>query len=302
MWYKTAALRRSGEAWLLTESGAQVRSEPPKKRPFLCLAAPERLREAPMAGFLLPPLLILLLSAALGCAAQEDQVNKREKRIINGFPCPRGSRPWQVALLKGNQLRCGGVLVTEQWVLTAAHCRLSAYNVHMGSEQLGRGQKIRATKSFRHPGYSKQTHVDDLMLVKLNSRARLSPSVRKVNLPSGCEPPGTECTVSGWGTTSSPLVTFPKQLMCTNVTLISSEDCREVYGDALGNSMLCAGNHDSRSSACSGDAGGPLTCRGTLQGLVSWGSVPCGETDHPGVYTQVCKYINWINDTMRKHR
>ncbi|XP_057566557.1 kallikrein-7-like isoform X1 [Hippopotamus amphibius kiboko] len=279
-----------------------MKDEGLEKRLFLCLAAPERLREAPMAGFLLPPPLILLLSVALGSAAQEAQGGKSGERITDGFPCPGDSRPWQVALLKGNQLRCGGVLVNEQWVLTAAHCMMSAYNVHMGSEQLGRGRKIRATKSFRHPGYSKQTYDNDLMLVKLNSRARLSPSVQKVNLPSRCEPPGTECIVSGWGTITSPAVTYPKELMCTNVTLISSEDCRKLYGNMLGNSMLCASHLDTSTNACSGDSGGPLTCNGSLQGLVSWGSFPCGQINEPGVYTQVCKYVDWINDTMRKHR
>ncbi|XP_057568231.1 kallikrein-7-like [Hippopotamus amphibius kiboko] len=255
-----------------------------------------------MAGFLLPPPLILLLSAALGSAAQEAQDDRIRYRILYSDPCEIRSRPWQVALLKGNKLHCGGVLVNEQWVLTAAHCVMSAYNVHMGSEELGRSQKIRATKSFRHPGFSKQTYDNDLMLVKLNSQARLSDSVQKVNLPSRCEPPGTECTVSGWGTITSPEVTFPEELMCTNVTLISSEDCRKVYGDALGNSMLCAGNRDSRSTACIGDSGGPLMCKDTLQGLVSWGRFPCGLINEPGVYTQVCKYVDWINDTMRKHR
>lgn len=85
-------------------------------------------------------------------------------------------------------------------------CSSSEYNVHIGSDQLGdnRSQKIRATRSFRHPGYSTQTHVNDLMLVKLSRRARLSSNVRKVKLPSRCEPPGTTCTVSGWGTTTSP--------------------------------------------------------------------------------------------------
>ncbi|XP_057567868.1 kallikrein-7-like isoform X10 [Hippopotamus amphibius kiboko] len=255
-----------------------------------------------MAGFLLPPPLILLLSAALGSAAQEAQGDRIRERILYGDPCERDSRPWQVALFKGNQLRCGGVLVNEQWVLTAAHCMMSAYNVYMGSEQLGRGRKIRATKSFRHPGYSKQTYDNDLMLVKLNSRARLSPSVQKVSLPSGCEAPGTACVLSGWGTNSSRVATHPKELMCRTVTLISSEDCRKVYGDALGDSMLCAGNLDPTTNACSGDSGGPLMCKNTLQGVVSWGSFPCGQTNNPGVYTQVCKYVDWINDTMRKHR
>ncbi|DAA19554.1 kallikrein-7 isoform X2 [Bos indicus x Bos taurus] len=248
------------------------------------------------------PLVILLLTFALGSVAQEDQGNKSGEKIIDGVPCPRGSQPWQVALLKGSQLHCGGVLLNEQWVLTAAHCKMNEYNVHMGSVRLVGGQKIKATRSFRHPGYSTQTHANDLMLVKLNGRAKLSSSVKKVNLPSHCDPPGTMCTVSGWGTTTSPDVTFPGQLMCTDVKLISPQDCRKVYKDLLGDSMLCAGIPNSRTNACNGDSGGPLMCKGTLQGVVSWGSFPCGQPNDPGVYTQVCKYVNWIKETMRRYR
>ncbi|XP_008542705.1 kallikrein-7 [Equus przewalskii] len=256
-----------------------------------------------MAGSLLPAMLILLLSLALRSAGQEDECNRNGDKIIEGHACPKGSQPWQVALLRGDQLHCGGVLLNELWVLTAAHCMMNEYNVHMGSERLGdrSAQKIRATRSFRHPSYSTQTHVNDIMLVKLSSRARLSATVKKVNLPSSCAPPGTTCTVSGWGTTTSPDVTFPSELMCTDVKLISSEDCKKVYKDLLGNSMLCAGIPNSKTNACNGDSGGPLMCKGTLQGLVSWGTFPCGQPNDPGVYTQVCKYVNWIKETMRKH-
>uniref|UniRef100_A0A8I5YM36 Kallikrein related peptidase 7 n=1 Tax=Pongo abelii TaxID=9601 RepID=A0A8I5YM36_PONAB len=190
-------------------------------------------------------------------------------------------------------------------ILSPGNCwRRSEYTVHLGSDTLGdrRAQRIKASKSFRHPGYSTQTHVNDLMLVKLNSQARLSSMVKKVRLPSRCEPPGTTCTVSGWGTTTSPDVTFPSDLMCVDVKLISPQDCTKVYKDLLENSMLCAGIPDSKKNACNGDSGGPLVCRGTLQGLVSWGTFPCGQPNDPGVYTQVCKFTKWINDTIKKHR
>uniref|UniRef100_A0A8C0R414 Kallikrein related peptidase 7 n=1 Tax=Canis lupus dingo TaxID=286419 RepID=A0A8C0R414_CANLU len=97
-------------------------------------------------------------------------------------------------------------------------------------------------------------------------------------------------------------VTFPSKLMCTDVKLISSQDCKKVYKDLLGKSMLCAGIPNSKTNACNGDSGGPLMCKGALQGLVSWGTFPCGQPNDPGVYTQVCKYTNWIKETMRKHR
>ncbi|XP_037371453.1 transmembrane protease serine 9-like [Talpa occidentalis] len=255
-----------------------------------------------MAGPLLPLLLTLLLSA-LG-SAQQGQGDKSGEKIIDGVPCTPGSNPSQVALLRGSQLHCGGVLLSERWVLTAAHCKMSEYVVHMGSEKLEdkSSQKIRATRSIVHPQYSTQTHVNDIMLVRLNSPAKLSARVKPVSLTSRCEPPGTMCTVSGWGTTTSPDVTFPTQLMCTNVKLISSQDCKKVYKDLLGKSMLCAGIPDSKTNACNGDSGGPLMCKGTLQGLVSWGTFPCGQVNDPGVYTQVCKFFSWIKKTMKSYR
>ncbi|EHB11811.1 Kallikrein-7, partial [Heterocephalus glaber] len=239
-------------------------------------------------------------------------------RIIEGYKCEKGSHPWQVALLKGSQLHCGGVLVDRRWVLTAAHCKMGQYTVQVGSNELGdrRAQRIKATKSFRHPRYSTQTHENDIMLVWLNKPARMSSTVKAANLPTRCEPAGTSCSVSGWGTTTSPQgdttsatrallpfppVTFPAQLMCTNVNLIPHNECKKVYKDLLGQSMLCAGIKDSKTNTCNGDSGGPLMCRGTVQGVVSWGTFPCGKPNDPGVYTQLCKYTNWVKNTMRRH-
>lgn len=78
--------------------------------------------------------------------------------------------------------------------------------MHLGSDKLGdrRAQKIKATQSFRHPHYSTQTHENDIMLVRLDSPARMSSRVKAAKLPTRCEPAGTSCSISGWGTTTSP--------------------------------------------------------------------------------------------------
>ncbi|KAB0376432.1 hypothetical protein FD755_010876, partial [Muntiacus reevesi] len=179
------------------------------------------------------------------------------EKIIDGVPCPRGSQPWQVALRKGRQPHCGGVQLNEHWVPTTAHCVMNENS-------------------------STQTRANNLMLVKLNGWARLSSSVKNVNLPSHCDPlPAPDHMHS--------------QLICTDVKLLSPQDFRKVCKDLLGDSMLCAGILNSSTWR-------PLMCKDALQGLVSWGSFLCGQPNDAGVYIQVCKYINQIKEIIKRYR
>ena len=115
---------------------------PQQKRALPCW---QPLKDAEVA--MAAPLLILLLSFVLGSAAQDAQGDESLEKIIDGVPCPRGSQPWQVALHKGSQPHCGGVLLSEQWVLTTAHWMMNEYNLHMHSDRLVGGQNIKAMPS-----------------------------------------------------------------------------------------------------------------------------------------------------------
>ncbi|XP_007492237.1 kallikrein-7 [Monodelphis domestica] len=251
-------------------------------------------------------LILMLVLAAVPWAQgiEDDTGTKDGERIIQGVECNKNTHPWQVALFDGNQLHCGGVLVAANWVLTAAHCRKGSYNVHLGKHSLKGNEKgsqvIRATRSYRHPQYSTVTHANDFLLIRLSRPARIGPTIKPITLPSRCAPPGTSCTVSGWGTTTSPDVTYPDKLQCTDVKLISFSECKKVYKDLLKESMLCAGIPGSSTNACNGDSGGPLVCNGVLEGLVSWGTFPCGQPNDPGVYSQVCKQMPWILSVIRR--
>ncbi|XP_010131780.1 PREDICTED: snake venom serine protease gussurobin-like, partial [Buceros rhinoceros silvestris] len=114
------------------------------------------------------------------------------------------------------------------------------------------------------------------------------------------DPPatGTDCTVMGWGTTTSPQESYPDTPQCVNVTVVGQEACHSVYGARVTQDMLCAGTAAGGKDSCQGDSGGPLICNGTLQGIVSWGDHPCGQVGKPGVYSQVYSYLPWIRETI----
>nr|XP_007995907.2 kallikrein-5 [Chlorocebus sabaeus]XP_037847930.1 kallikrein-5 [Chlorocebus sabaeus] len=241
----------------------------------------------------------------VGAGAGDDaRSDDSSSRIINGSDCDEHTQPWQAALLLGpNQLYCGGVLVHPQWLLTAAHCRKKVFRVRLGHYSLSpvyeSGQQMfQGIKSIPHPGYSHPGHSNDLMLIKLNRRIHSTKDVRPINVSSHCPSAGTKCLVSGWGTTRSPQVHFPKVLQCLNIRVLSQKRCEDAYPRQIDDTMFCAGDEAGRDS-CQGDSGGPVVCNGSLQGLVSWGDYPCAKPNRPGVYTNLCKFTKWIQETIQ---
>uniref|UniRef100_A0A8C0DMS3 Kallikrein related peptidase 5 n=1 Tax=Balaenoptera musculus TaxID=9771 RepID=A0A8C0DMS3_BALMU len=123
-----------------------------------------------------------------------------------------------------------------------------------------------------------------------------------------------------------------KVLQCLNITVLSDDRCKTAYPNQIGDTMLCAGDQAGRDSCkvrletspfiqlkkilwsgncinrvisesgkgC-GDSGGPVVCSGSLQGLVSWGDLPCTQPNRPGVYTNLRRFSKWTQDTMQSN-
>ncbi|KAI4811698.1 hypothetical protein KUCAC02_014575 [Chaenocephalus aceratus] len=236
---------------------------------------------------------ILLIGAAF--ATEED-------KIVGGKECTPHSMPHQVSLNSGYHF-CGGSLVNENWVVSAAHCYKSRVEVRMGEHHIrvteGNEQFISSSRVIRHPNYNPYNIDNDIMLIKLSKPATLNQYVQAVALPSSCAPAGTMCTVSGWGSTQSSTADGNK-LQCLNIPILSDRDCDNSYPGMITDAMFCAGYLEGGKDSCQGDSGGPVVCNGELQGVVSWG-YGCADRDHPGVYAKVCLFNDWLETTMASY-
>ncbi|KAH1179760.1 hypothetical protein KIL84_005810 [Mauremys mutica] len=102
-----------------------------------------------------------------------------------------------------------------------------------------------------------------------------------------------------WETVTPSLPeTYPDVPQCVDVVIVSNTICQDAYPEKVTENMLCAGVLEGGKDSCQGDSGGPLVCNGKLQGVVSWGDHPCAQPNKPGVYTSICNYLTWIQETM----
>ncbi|XP_032140352.1 chymotrypsinogen B isoform X2 [Sapajus apella] len=151
-----------------------------------------------------------LAGAAFGCGVPAIQpVLSGLSRIVNGEDAVPGSWPWQVSLQDKTGFHfCGGSLISEDWVVTAAHCGVSTSDVVVAGE-FDQGsdeeniQVLKIAKVFKNPKFSMLTVRNDITLLKLATPAQFSQTVSAVCLPSADDdfPAGTLCATTGWGKT-----------------------------------------------------------------------------------------------------
>lgn len=240
---------------------------------------------------------------------------KSTSRIVGGKPSKEGEWPWQVSLyFKGFHV-CGGVLISRNFVLSAAHCMpsddesslvASNWKVYSGMVSLKTLPPPHYVKRIiLNENYDNSSNDQDIALLTLETPMEFNENNHPACLPTWNQQwsHGTRCFTSGFGTTDSESSEVSSSLMDVRVQIIRNDVCNspKSYSGSVTQNMLCAGHLDGGRDSCQGDSGGPLVCEKngiwTLAGITSWGS-GCGEKNKPGVYTNVASQLQWIYSKM----
>jgi len=251
---------------------------------------------------------LFLAFAAISAAASAATVCKDDRRIVGGVDTKIEDHLWQVAISvpfgDGTSEFCGGSLIQEHWILTAAHCfsskGSSGARVKAGIASPDIGIWAEAQKIFIHEQYNPQTQENDIALIKLNDT--LAGDIIPLAQPGIKLKPCEKLEVTGWGAINEkgPLA---ETLQLAQVPLVDNATCnaKDAYNGAIKPGMMCAGYRAGGIDACQGDSGGPLVLRGNdgpiLVGVVSWGE-GCARKLRYGVYTRVDVYSDWIANTI----
>ncbi|XP_057180901.1 cathepsin G-like [Triplophysa rosa] len=207
--------------------------------------------------------------------------------IVNGRDARPHSRPYMVSIQNNGRHVCGGFLISDQFVMTAAHCKTGGnLEVLAGVHDLTRKDwTIRiSVKSYHEQA--------DLMILELNRRVQLNVIINPIPIPTRPDiRVDINCSVAGWGQLT-PYGPTGLTLQEANVTIMSDGDCQVQWGQLYSDAQMCVHGY---GGTCQGDSGGPLVCGNTAVGVTSFGSnLYCNDPDKFNVYTKISAFIPWI--------
>lgn len=253
--------------------------------------------------------------------------NVSTSRIVGGRVAEVGAWPWMAAIYvktgSEDKVSCGGALVSERHVVTAAHCvALGArartlhpryLSVRLGDHDLSTLDDDTApidadvTSIKRHPQYDARRFTNDIAVLTLAEPVTFNQYVRPLCLPFGALKDqnigGYHGFIVGWGATKFE-GSGSHVLREAQIPIWEDEECRRVFQRhvRIADSQLCAGDARGKKDSCQGDSGGPFVLphesRFYLVGVVSSGK-DCASPGFPGIYTRVTRYLDWLKDALQ---
>ncbi|CAG9858892.1 unnamed protein product [Phyllotreta striolata] len=252
------------------------------------------------------------------------------KRIINGTDAELTEFPWMALLSSrqfgSNDFVCGGTIINERYVLTAAHCVIDKDS--LVSVRLGEYDKNSPTDCYKdycndphqdvsieevisHPNFNEQTLENDVALLRVAPIKFNQKNIRPICLPTEGEPDLINTrflTLSGWGITKA-FGSTSSVMQKADILVVDIKECETLYRNfeqkTIDERVICAGGGQNSSYACGGDSGGPVQAeerhngvnRYVQLGIVSFGHSTCSIAS---TFTSVKFFMKWILDNMRQ--
>ncbi|CAG9860207.1 unnamed protein product [Phyllotreta striolata] len=224
-------------------------------------------------------------------------------RIVGGNETTIEKHPWIVSIKSLGVHFCGGSIINENTIVTAAHCFAEiseGLSILAGTKNIDeKGTAIKVEYFIMHEKYDTETYTYDydIAILKLSKNLTFSSKIQPILLPSEDTQVsvGEPVTIAGWGVTKEGSPIISNILRDVEIYSVDWETCKKELNDygTVTENMFCAGYPTGNRDSCQCDSGGPLELNGTLLGIISWGN-GCGEVGFPGVYTLVPKFRSWI--------
>jgi len=228
--------------------------------------------------------------------------NAQPDKIVGGVEATPHEFPWQVGLFFDGYF-CGGTIISEKYILTAAHCADGVYSheVVIGAHEIRDSSNtiINAYGPTVHPEWDSFSLSNDLAILELETEidwAEFGDNASPNCLASSGDFSGQTALVSGWGLDSDSASSISPVLRKVEAPVMSQSECESYWGN-LNEGVVCI-NTEGGKSSCNGDSGGPLSIPGSVYeqiGIVSFGSAAGCEIGAPAGFSEVAKYIDWIS-------
>ncbi|CAK6966347.1 mast cell protease 4-like [Scomber scombrus] len=228
-----------------------------------------------------------------------------ESGIVGGRVAKPHSRPYMASLQVRGHHVCGGILIREDFVLTAAHCkkgvRPDQMTVVLGAHDVTKKEKSQQrieVKYYPHPKFNGNFDYD-IMLLKLKKNARLDKYVKPIGLPKKDKKilANIMCEVAGWGQTGDSRALSDVLREATEKTQFTFE-CKDKWEqDFNADHMICTTFTKKKGGICQGDSGGPLICKTKLYGIAAFTSPE--NCKYPHGFTKVHTFLPWIKKVMQ---
>ncbi|XP_017075009.2 trypsin alpha-4 [Drosophila eugracilis] len=220
--------------------------------------------------------------------------------LLDELPITIGQVPWQASIQINGKHHCGGVIYSENIILTIAECvrkaNIKTISVRVGSSLKNIGGIVVNVKQMRMQVTGLRP--SDVAILQLQSSLKMGLNVQPIPLATSVPAPGTKATVSGWGQLSS--LTPPSEILLrVNLRIQQQFMCtarNALKGRLIILDEICAAPWGIIPLACQGFVGGPLVCGNQLVGIVSWNNV-CDFLNTPSVYANIPLLKIWIDST-----